>query len=286
MNTQKRIAAIHDISGFGKCSLTVALPIISAAGIECSVMPTAVLSTHTGGFTGYTYRDLTEDLLPFAKHWQANNFHFDGIYSGFLGSTEQISIVSDIFDMISNENTLKIVDPAMADNGKMYAIFNDEFALKMADLCAKADIIVPNFTEAAFMLGEDFVKPPYTKAYVEGLAKRLSDRCSCDVVLTGVSFDESKLGAAVYNRKTGTTDYALTTWISGAYHGTGDVFASVFTAAVIKGKSYKEAIEISAEFVKNCIIHTQASPNPIKYGVDFERGLWELAANLRTADDE
>lgn len=285
MERQKRIAAIHDISGFGKCSLTVALPIISAAGIETSVMPTAVLSTHTGGFTGYTYRDLTEDLLPFARHWQENRFEFDALYSGFLGSDEQIEIVSEIFGMISSENTIKIVDPAMADNGKMYVIFNDEFALNMAKLCSKADIIVPNFTEAAFMLGEEYVRPPYTKEYVEGLMKRLSDKCGCTVVLTGVCFDEKELGAAVYDRKTGRTDYALAEWIPGAYHGTGDVFASVFTAAVVKGRTLAESIRIAVDFTQKCIIRTQASPRPIKYGVDFERGLWELAALLRTEDD-
>ena len=285
MNRQKRVAAIHDISGFGKCSLTVALPVISAAGIETSVMPTAVLSTHTGGFTGYTYRDLTQDLLPFATHWQENAFHFDAIYSGFLGSNEQIHIVGKIFDMISAEDTIKIVDPAMADNGKMYVIFNKEFALNMAELCKKADIIVPNFTEAAFMLGEDYVKPPYTKEYVEGLCRRLSEKCDCNVVLTGVCFDEKSLGAAAYDKNTGIIEYALTDRIEGAYHGTGDVFASVLTAAIVKGKSMKDSITLAAEYVKDCIIRTQKSPNPIKYGVDFERGLVELSFALRTDDD-
>ena len=149
MSAQKRVAAIHDISGFGKCSLTVALPIISAAGIETTIMPTAVLSTHTGGFTGYTYRDLTGDLRAIAEHWKSLELHFDAIYSGFLGSFEQIDIVKDFIDMFRADGNITVVDPAMADNGQMYSLFNMEFAKAMASLCAKADIVVPNITEAA-----------------------------------------------------------------------------------------------------------------------------------------
>ena len=155
MERLKRAAAIHDISGFGKCSLTVALPIISAMGIEVSVIPTAVLSTHTGGFTGFTYRDLTGDMRPIAEHWNSLGIKFDAIYSGFLGSVEQIDIVTDFIDDFKEKDTVVLVDPAMADGGKMYTVFDMDFAKQMTRLCAKADIIVPNFTEAAFMLGEE-----------------------------------------------------------------------------------------------------------------------------------
>ena len=174
MERLKRAAAIHDISGFGKCSLTVALPIISAMGIEVSVIPTAVLSTHTGGFTGFTYRDLTGDMRPIAEHWKSLGIKFDAIYSGFLGSVEQIDIVTDFIDDFKEKNTVVLVDPAMADGGKMYTVFDMDFAKQMTRLCAKADIIVPNFTEAAFMLGEEYRPAPYTKEFVESTLKRLS----------------------------------------------------------------------------------------------------------------
>ena len=281
MKTQKRIAAIHDISGLGKCSLTVALPVISAAGIECSVMPTAVLSTHTGGFTGFTFRDLTDDLLPFAEHWKSNGFRFDAIYTGYLGSTKQIVIVKEIFDMIADEDTLIISDPAMADYGRMYALFDMDFAKGMAGLCKKADIVVPNFTEAAFMLGEEYVAPPYDKAYVEGLIKRLSDMTGGDAVLTGVQFSDDGIGAASYSRADGEVKYAISDKLEGSYHGTGDVFASVLTAAVVSGRSLADAAALAVRFTRDCIARTLADPDlSRRYGVNFEGGLGGLASEL------
>ena len=176
MKRQKRVLAIHDISGVGKCSLTVALPIISAAGVECSVLPTAVLSTHTGGFTGFTYRDLTEDISPIVAHWQALHLKLDGIYTGFLGSFEQIRLVGDAFSALADKDTLLVVDPVMADGGKLYTIFDETFPPAMKKLCSKADVILPNMTEAAFMLGEDYVEGPYTHEYVESVLHRLALR--------------------------------------------------------------------------------------------------------------
>ncbi|MDR1691034.1 MAG: bifunctional hydroxymethylpyrimidine kinase/phosphomethylpyrimidine kinase, partial [Candidatus Methanoplasma sp.] len=158
--TQKRVLAIHDVSCFGKCSITVALPIISSTGVECTVMPTAVLSTHTGGLTGYTYRDLTDDILPIMEHWKTLNIRFDAVYSGFLGSFEQIDIVSDIFDDLKKAGTMIIVDPVMADNGKLYPIFKKDFPKGMRKLCEKADVILPNITEATLLLEEDYIEGP------------------------------------------------------------------------------------------------------------------------------
>lgn len=276
MKRQKRAAGIHDISGFGKCSLTVVLPILSAAGIETAVIPTAVLSTHTACKPGYTYRDLTRDLLPFAKHWKENGLTFDAIYSGFLGSTEQIEIVSQIFDLLADENTLKIVDPAMADNGRMYSLFDRSFATEMVKLCGKADVIVPNFTEAAFLLGEDYVRPPYTRAYVRSLLTALADRCGCDVVLTGVAYDEKTVGAAAYSRKDGRSEEVFTPLVDGMYHGTGDVFASVLTAALINGKELPEATAAAAEYTYRCIERTSRLYPYMTYGVDFESELYRI----------
>ena len=197
MSGLKRVAAVHDISGIGKCSLTAAIPVISAAGIETAVMPTAVLSTHTGNISGFTYRDLTDDLIPFAKHWKSLNVKFDGIYSGFLGSTKQVDIVCGFIDEFKTENTVVIVDPAMADGGKMYTTFDDEFANEMILLCRKADIIVPNLTEAAFLLGEEYIEPPYSKDYIERIIKKLLEIGPSMVVLTGVCFKDDEIGCAV-----------------------------------------------------------------------------------------
>ena len=261
---QKRIAAIHDISGFGKCSLTVALPIISAAGIETSVIPTAVLSTHTGGIEGFTYRDLTDDMLPFAEHWKSLNINFDAIYTGFLGSFEQIDIVSKIFDMIKNDDTLIVVDPCMADNGELYKIYNEKMALGMKDLCAKADIIVPNITEATMMLN---------KEYIEGLLKELADLGPDVVVLTGVWFEDDKLGAASYDKKTGEISYAFNKRVDGLYHGTGDVFASALLSAILNNFSISKSIQIAVDFTYNAILKTYMAGTDRRFGVNFEQSL-------------
>ncbi len=281
MDRQKRVAAIHDISGFGKCSLTVALPIISAVGVECTCLPTAVLSTHTGGFTGFTYRDLTEDIAPITEHWKSLDLKFDAIYNGFLGSFDQIDLVADFYKTFKNSDNIIIADPAMADNGMMYSIFDMDFAKKMASLCEKADIVVPNFTEAAFMLGEDYVEGPYTKDYVEGLMKRLSNMGPEKVVLTGVYFDDKTLGAATFDRNSGTVSYSLSDKIDGYYHGTGDVYASALVGALLNGKSLENAAKIAVDFTCGSIIRTKNAGTDIRFGVDFERGLPTLIEAVR-----
>ncbi len=272
MENQKRLIAINDISGFGKCSLTVALPIISAAGIETICMPTAVLSTHTGGFTGYTYRDLTSDMPDMGKHWKSIDLQPDAVYSGFLGSFEQIDIVKKIADDFKRDDNLFIADPCMADHGKMYILFDRKFAKEMASLCAKADIILPNITEACFMVDEEFVDGVQTKEYIENLMNKLLDMGSKNVILTGVSFEESKLGAACMGEDR-IPHYYFENRLEGTYHGTGDVFASSFCGALLNNFSLQDAMAIAVRFVCDCIKRTQAMDNPIKYGVDFERGI-------------
>ena len=280
---QKRVLAIHDISCFGKCSLTVALPIISATGVECTVMPTAVLSTHTGGFKGYTYRDLTDDLLPITEHWKTLGLGFDAIYTGFLGSFEQIDIVSKIFDELKGKDTLIIVDPVMADNGELYPIFDKDFPKGMIKLCAKADVIVPNITEAVMLLGEEYVKGPYSKEYIEGLLKRLGGIGSKKIVLTGVFFDDRHLGAAAYDTRTGTVSYAFHELIPGYYHGTGDVFGSVVVSALMNGSGLRRANELAVEFTAKSIMRTRDAGTDIRFGVNFEEGLGTLAKKIREA---
>ncbi len=266
--SQKRIAAIHDISGFGKCSLTVALPICSAAGVETAVIPTAVLSTHTGGFKGFTFRDLTEDILPIAQHWQKEGITFDAFYTGYLGSTKQIEIVDKAIDILKQENTIFICDPAMADHGKLYVGFPKSFPKGMAKLCQRADIIVPNITEAVLMLGRKYEDGPYTKEYIEELVRALYDLTHASVVLTGVYFDDKRLGAACFDGNK--LSFVMSEKIDAVYHGTGDVFASVLVSAIMGGRNLVSAAEIAVSFTCRCIKNTMANIPECKYGVNFE----------------
>ena len=279
--TQKRVAAIHDISGFGKCSLTVALPIISAAGIEVSAIPTAVLSTHTGGIEGFTYRDLTEDMAPFAKHWKSLNLHFNAIYSGFLGSFEQIDIVSNIFDMLKTDDTLIMVDPCMADNGKLYSIYNESMVSGMVKLCRKADIIVPNLTEAAFMLNKPFIEGPYTKKYIEDTLKELASLGCKKVVITGVYFDDKTLGAASYDCVKNEITYSFNKIVNGSFHGTGDVFASALLSGILNGFSLTESTQIAVDFTYNSIHSTELAQTDRRFGVNFEENLPNFIKSLK-----
>ena len=281
MVSQKRVVAIHDISCIGRCSLTVALPIISATGVECSVIPTAVLSTHTGGFTGYTYRDMTEDITPIVDHWVSLGLTFDSIYTGFLGSREQIEIVKETISRLRRPDTLAVVDPAMADNGKMYPIFDMAFAKEMASLCAVADVIVPNITEACFMLGKEYKEGPYTPDYILGLMKDLCAMGAKKVVLTGVYYEDGMLGAATYESETGKTSTYFHGVIPGYYHGTGDVFASALVAALMNGKSLEESAAIAVEFTVGSIVRTYEAKTDVKYGVNFEAGLYDLTRSIR-----
>jgi pyridoxine kinase len=277
---QKRVAAIHDISCFGRCSLTVALPVLSAAGIETSVIPTAVLSTHTGGFEGFTFRDLTEDILPVAAHWQKLGLRFDAVYTGFLGSFEQLDIVSKVIDGLKDDGTLVLVDPVMADNGALYGIFPESFPRGMRVLCAKADVIVPNITEAALLTGQPYREGPYEPAYIEGLLARLGMLGAARVVLTGVYFDDRQLGAAVVEAP-GCVEYAMAERIPGFYHGTGDVFGSALLAGLLTEHTALHSAQIAAQFTAESIRRTADAGTDVRFGVNFEAGLAGLAARLQ-----
>lgn len=278
---QKRVAAIHDLSGFGKCSLTVALPILSAAGLETSALPTAVLSTHTGGISGYTYRDLTEDMLPFMRHWKDLDIRFDAIYSGFLGSFEQLEIVKDFFSLFKRNDNLILVDPVMADNGELYKIFTPAFARGMRSLCEKADIIVPNLTEAALLLDEPYHAGPYTKAYIESVLRQLSQLGPSQIVLTGVYFDENELGAATYDARRDRTEYILSDRIPGYYHGTGDVFASALLSGLLNNFNLERSAEIAVRFTTESILRTFKAQTDYRFGVNFEQSIPDLLKELK-----
>ncbi len=268
---QKRVAAIHDISGFGKCSLTVALPIISAAGSECAVLPTAILSTHTAGFKDFTFRDLTDDILPIAEHWHREGIQFDAIYTGYLGSFEQIDLVCKVIDIIADDNTTVIVDPVMADHGKLYPSFPSDFPQGMKKLCAKADIVIPNLTEACLMLGIPYKEGVFTEEYVSEILNGLLDLGAKTPVLTGVYFDDKKLGAACL--EDGVIKYAFADRINAMYHGTGDVFGSALVGALMEGFALQTALEIAAKYTSGCIDRTLRFQPDRTYGVDFENEL-------------
>ncbi len=265
---QKRVAAIHDISCFGKCSLTVALPIISAAGIECAGIPTAVLSTHTGGFSGYTFRDLTEDIVPIANHWKKEELTFDAVYTGYLGSIEQIDLVCQAVDTFGTSDTMLIVDPVMADHGRLYGGFPESFPKEMCRLCAKADIITPNITEAAFMTDMPYMEAPHSDEYIKDLLSGLRKITNGKIVLTGVCFKSGEIGAACLDGEN--LEYVFTPQIDAAYHGTGDVFTSTLVCGVLNGKSLKESALIAAKYTAGCIKLTKEEYPEMKYGVNFE----------------
>ena len=278
---QKKILAINDISCVGRCSLTVALPILSAAGFETAILPTAILSTHTGGFEGYTFCDFTEQIMPIAEHWKSLDLKFDAIYTGYLGSKEQLGLVSQVIDMFRGSNTIVYTDPVMGDNGKLYTGFDGDFPVGMLELCRKADLIVPNITEAAFMTKNEYISEGYDRAYVEKLISDLAETGIPNVVISGVSFEKGKVGAAVYRKSAGKTEYAFTDRIDAYYHGTGDVFASALLAGAADGAELIDAVKKAMEFTYNSILRTHLAGDEERYGVRFEEELADFANGLK-----
>lgn len=277
---QKRVAAIHDISGIGKCSLTAALPVISAAGIEVAAFPTAVLSTHTGDISGFTYRDLTDDMPAMAEHWHSLRLKFDAVYSGFLGSTRQISIVTDFIEKAKENNCTVIVDPAMADSGVMYKTFDADFAENMSLLCEKSDIIIPNITEASILCGSEYREAPHTEEYILSLLRELSDFPTAAVVLTGVSLEENKIGCAVLDKSSNEISWFFSDKLPGIYYGTGDIFASALTGAFLRDKSISQSADIATRFIFSSIKRTFLAKTDARFGVNFEEGLGDYIKML------
>ncbi len=264
----KRIVTIQDISCIGKCSLTVALPIISAMGIETAAIPTAVLSTHTA-FKNFTYRDLTGDLPKIAKHWKQEKFDFDGIYTGYLGSTEQIDMLKEFFKQFKTSENFIFIDPVMADNGKLYAGFDENFVREMKELCKMADIIVPNLTEASYMLEKEY-KENYSEQEIKDLLIELSFLGPKYVVLTGVSFNENKLGVMSYNKETNKFFTYFKEKVPAKYHGTGDIFASTLVGAITNNNTLEEGLKVAVDYVWETINDTYKTNKKDVYGVNFE----------------
>lgn len=275
----KRVLSIQDISCLGKCSLTVALPVISAAGIEAAILPTAVLSVHTW-FNSFTFHDLTDEMAPISRNWQEYNFEFDGIATGYLGSFKQMALVEEIFDRFDKPGMLKLVDPVVGDHGKFYVGFDPEFARRMGQLCGKADVIVPNLTEAAFMLGEEYRGSGYDEKYIRELLKRLAGLGCPNVVITGVCYEKGKYGVAAWNAEKEEYYTYFGEEQPGSFHGTGDLFSAALFSALLSDQSMHQALETAVEFTVESIRCTLQNPDHIPYGVEFERAIPLLLRKL------
>ena len=270
----KRVLTIQDISCLGKCSLTIALPVISVLGSETVILPTAVLSTHTM-FRNFTCKDLSDQIEPITSHWKSENVEFDAIYTGYLGTISQIDQVRNIFREFRNDKNIIIVDPVMADNGKLYPAFDMNYVKKNTELCADADIIMPNITEAALMTGTEY-KEEYDEAYIKKLLAKLNELGARISVLTGVSLEKGKTGVMGYDRITGEYYKYQNRKIDASYHGTGDLFSSTCVGELMKGKDWRDAMRIAADYTAHTIEVTLDDPKEPWYGVNFETTLPDL----------
>ena len=269
---QKRALAIHDVSCEGRCSLTVALPILSACGIHTAVLPTALLSTHTGVFTGYSCLDLTEEMRRVRAHWDTLPLRFDGLYSGFLGSYEQIELVGDTLQRYHAPGMLTLVDPVMADHGALYATYTRQMAGGMGELCRLADVIVPNVTEACLLLDTPYLENP-SEGDIRRLLERLADRYGCaQVMITGVP-RKGLLGAAGFCAADGSFSYAGAPQLPQVFYGTGDVFASALFGAMLNGLAMGQAVRAAVDFTHEAMTYTLENGLPLHYGVAFEQAL-------------
>lgn len=268
----KRILTIQDISCVGQCSLTVALPILSACGLETAILPSAVLSTHSVGFRDFTFRDLTEDIPAIEHHWQQEGIRFQAVYTGYLGSARQIEMVQDICRNLLVPGGKKIVDPAMADRGELYPVFDMDFVQEMKKLVGKGDIVLPNITEASLLTDTEY-REEYDEEYICGLVDGIHRLGAGTVVLTGVSYDAQSTGVLVSEQ--GKQTYYRHELLDRGCHGTGDVYASSFVGAYMHGKTVPEAARIAADYTLACIKNTLDDPDHW-YGVKFEPVLGEL----------
>ncbi len=266
----KRIMTVQDISCVGKCSLTVALPIISAAGVETGVLPTAVLSTHTA-FSKFTFCDLTDEIQKISDTLLELNIDFDAIYTGYLGSFRQLELVGDFIDRFGRDASV-VIDPVMADNGVLYKGFTPEFAASMAKLCGKADLIIPNLTEASFMLGIPY-NPNYDEAYIRGVLKDLTGLGCRTAALTGIGFKDDEIGVYFYDSDKDEYYSYFNERLPAAFHGTGDIYASATLGAMMRGFSIPESLSIAVDFTLLSMKKTLSDPNHRFYGVNFEEAL-------------
>ena len=287
----KRVLTVQDISCVGKCSLTAAIPVISAMGIEVCPLPTAILSNHTA-FSSFSFLDLTDKIPEIINEWKKQGFHFDAIYTGYLGSIKQIDLVHKILDEFAQNDTLVVIDPCMADNGKLYTGFSQDFVKQMAKLCGRANVILPNMTEACFLVNQDYDIFTHTNESITKVMEKLLSLGAEQVILKGVDFSKEKIGVAYCSQKLFNNNFStnennmedMNIYFHHRYdenfHGTGDVFASAVTGALVLKKDIKDAVKIACDFVQESIECTLLNPNYNWYGVDFESALRNLPQKL------
>lgn len=287
----KRVLTVQDISCVGKCSLTAAIPVISAMGIEVCPLPTAILSNHTA-FSSFSFLDLTDKIPEILNEWKKQGFHFDAIYTGYLGSIKQIDLVHKILDEFAQNDTLVVIDPCMADNGKLYTGFSQDFVKQMAKLCGRANVILPNMTEACFLVNQDYDFLVQTNESITKVMAKLLSLGAEQVILKGVEFSKEKIGVAYCSQKLFDNNFStnennmddMNIYFHHRYdenfHGTGDVFASAVTGALVLKKDIKDAVKIACDFVQESIECTLLNPNYNWYGVDFESALRNLLQKL------
>ncbi len=273
MLPQIKVLTIQDISCTGRCSITVALPILSACGFNTSVVPTSVLSTHTGGFDGYYHRDLTGDMDEILNHWKTLGLRFDAIYVGFLANADQVENTIRFINELKDKNTFVFIDPAMADDGELYSLLAPEFPIAMKKLIKSGDLICPNMTEAYMLLGETYTPGPYSSEEIEVMAKMLGEIADADVVITGIDTLDGGIGAASFDHRSEAFHMYTSKKIEGFFYGTGDVFMSTLISGMLNAMSMEYAVDVACEFVVDCVERTASMESDYRYGVDFERGI-------------
>lgn len=281
MQRVPRVAAVHDMSCFGRCSLTVIMPILAAMGVQVCPLPTAVLSTHLGGFHNLAFHDFTDMMPAFFRHWQEEGVQFDCIYSGFLASTQQISVVEAFIREFSHNRPLVVVDPVMGDEGKLYSIYTPQLQEKMKELVKQADIITPNYTEACFLLGEAYTAPLTEMQHLDEWLERLAALGPSKVVMTGIPLAGREVVNLGYDAAAGQRWQITNQHIPARYPGTGDAFASVLAGALLQGQSLPAAMQQAADFVALAIKETYQAGTPPREGVLLERvlpALWQQQA--------
>ncbi len=272
MIQSKKILTIQDVSCVGQCSLTVALPILSACGLETCIIPTAVLSTHTAFKQGYTLLDLTNEMRPISLHWEKEKIFFSAIYTGYLSSAKQINEIIEIKQRNIDNDGILIVDPAMADQGKLYPGFQDSFPREMLRLCQLSDVVLPNITEACLLTDTSYLEH-YSKDYIENLIFKMRELGMKNIIITGVSFAKQKIGVAIYEHKTKQISYYFVKKQPMMSHGTGDIFASSFAGAYVQGKNLSHSAMIAARFTARAIKDTVDDKKEHWYGVHFEKNI-------------
>lgn len=270
----KKIAIINDISGYGRCSISVIQPIVSHLGIQGCPVPTAIFSNHTG-FPSFYRQDFTKHMQPYIDEWKKLELEFDGIMTGFLGSARQIGIVEQFIKDFRSEKTVVLVDPVMGDNGHIYPTYTKKMCEEMKKLLAYADIITPNLTEACFLTDTPYKECGWKHAELEVMAKQLQQMGAKSLVITGIKMGENYIGNAVCGEN-GEMEFQRQAMVEQTRSGTGDVFASVLGADAVNGIPFSHSVKRASNFVKNCLIETNKVPGPTNTGIDFEDQLWQL----------